>query len=194
MLFAPLRPLIDALDKTTTDTARATVREELASALTTRVRTMVRMRFATRMFVSSTMEDTVQECLLAVWKGLPLLESKEEAALAVWLSKIVRNKVADVFRRGPVPTAATTAFARRLSELTSPSRRAAKSETMARVLEHVHELNERQREVIELAFFDGLCTAEIGTVLDISRPAAAMSLRRALIDLQAKCTSLDDPR
>ncbi|HZC14145.1 MAG TPA: sigma-70 family RNA polymerase sigma factor, partial [Thermoleophilaceae bacterium] len=52
-------------------------------------------------------------------------------------------------------------------------------------------LSDGDREVLLLAAWDGLSTAEVGAVLDCSRPAAKVRLHRAKRRLRAELERLD---
>ncbi len=188
----PLEPLMRALLTAASDAEREHLREHLADCISLRLHSMLRMRLRVWGLAEDVVDDLSQECCLAAWAGLDRLDHVEEAAIAVWLSRIARNKVADYFRR--LSADRRSKRSEEHDEVTTPSRRAAKKEAYDFVVARMRLLPQRRRVALELAFFDGLGSAEIGRELGLSRPAAAMTIKRGLADLQARCTALDDPR
>lgn len=157
------------------------------------VRMMVTARLAAHPDQLDTVDEIVQQAMLAVHGALSRLENRTALGLKAFVSRIVANKVADYLRRKPAArrvgsldsAVATLSGAAPLWNLlsasgTSPLSAAARSDDVQRLFLALGRLKEDQREVITLAFFDQLPTSEIAAALGISRPAASMRLIRAV--------------
>ena len=118
------------------------------------------------------------------------------AGLRAFTSRIVAHKVSDYLKgKGAAPrggrvvrsldtTIGSTSQVGPLWQflsvsMASPATAAERAELAARVVEELGSLKQEQREVLILAYFDGLSTAEIGQRLGLSRNAASMLLLRA---------------
>ncbi len=173
-------------------------REQLLDVTRPRLQIMIRARLGTDHRCWHLVEDLTQDVQLALADYLPTLTSDAPTAFRALLSRLVRNKVVDHIRReGRQPyqaegvAAATLATATALEALqrvpasaTSPSGHAARAEQIDLVLAAMANVSERHRQVLTLAFFDELETAEIGNVMQITRAAAAMLLMRAIRALE----------
>jgi RNA polymerase sigma factor (sigma-70 family) len=168
----------------------------LLEALEGQVRLMVAARLIPRPAQHHAAEDLVQQALTAVAEGIGRLEIRTGAGLRAFTSKIVAHKVSDYLQgRGSSPrggppvrsldtTIGSTSQVGPLWQflsvsMASPATAAERAEQAARVVEELGSLKQEQREVLILAYFDGLSTAEIGQRLGLSRNAASMLLLRA---------------
>jgi RNA polymerase sigma factor (sigma-70 family) len=148
-------------------------------------------------------EDLTQEALLAVADGLSSLRTATIDALKSFTSVIVARRVADFLRRfgsGPrkdvasldsTTTGASTAGPLRdllAASGTSPGSAVANVEQLQLVLDELGSLKPEYRDVIALAFFDQIPTAEIAERMGLSRPAASMLLIRAVKTLRRNIT------
>ncbi|MCA9291165.1 MAG: sigma-70 family RNA polymerase sigma factor [Phycisphaerales bacterium] len=186
--------------------------DQLLEALQPQVHLMVAARLAATPAQFHAVEEIAQVSMIALVSALARLEHRTVAGLHAFLSRIVSNKVADFLRRraasgdGPQRPVSLDASTAGLScpgplwhalsaDGVTPGSHAAMVDDAGRVLAAIGELTERARDVITLAFFDQLSTAEIATRLDISRPAAAMLLLRSIRQLRRRVTGssrLDD--
>jgi len=148
-------------------------------------------------------DEIVQESLLAVTKGLPTLEQRTVGGFRKFLSRIVENKVIDRIRREGRPGARTgslqslnstvgrLAGAAQFGQFLSasgigPGTEVAEQEQVQQMLAQLAELKQEHRQVITLAMFDQLKTAQIAERMGISRPAASMLLIRAIDSLRRR--------
>jgi len=136
-------------------------------------------------------DDLTQDVLLAVWRRASSFDPAKAAA-STWIYTIARNQHIDQFRREqrakrmdeadpslqPVPAPAADELC-------------ALSETVGTVGEALETLSPDQRQVVDMAFTEGLSHSEISTRLDLplgtvkSRIRLAMSkLKNTLGDLE----------
>lgn len=124
-------------------------------------------------------EDAVQETFAAVWRSARSYRP-ERGPAAPWLYAVARNAITDRLRArtetpGELPDRAT--------DEPGPSDRA---ET-AYVAWHVHraleELPQREREVVELAYWSGLSQSEVADFLGIPLGTVKTRTRSALMRL-----------
>lgn len=109
-------------------------------------------------------EDAVQEAFAAIWRSASTYRP-ERGAAGGWLYTVARNAIVDRLRRtGPAADA-------ELPELVSvepgPAERAEESYVSWRVHRALEELQPREREVIELAYWSDMSQTEVATYLDI---------------------------
>jgi len=109
-------------------------------------------------------EDAVQEAFAAVWRSASTYKP-ERGAAGGWLYTVARNAIVDRLRRsGPMSDA-------ELPELVSaepgPAERAEESDVSWRVHRALEELQPREREVIELAYWSGMSQSEVADFLGL---------------------------
>ena len=109
-------------------------------------------------------EDAVQEAFAAIWRSASTYRP-ERGAAGGWLYTVARNAVVDRLRRnGPATDA-------ELPELVSgepdPLQQAEDSEVSWRVHRALEELQPREREVIELAYWSGMSQSEVAEYLHL---------------------------
>jgi RNA polymerase sigma-70 factor (ECF subfamily) len=109
-------------------------------------------------------EDAVQEAFAAIWRSAATYRP-ERGAAGGWVYTVARNAIVDRLRRnGPAAGA-------ELPELVStehgPDERAEESDTAFRVHRALEELQPREREVIELAYWSGLSQSEVAEYLGL---------------------------
>jgi RNA polymerase sigma-70 factor (ECF subfamily) len=109
-------------------------------------------------------EDAVQEAFAAVWRSAATYRP-ERGAAGGWLYTVARNAIVDRLRRnGPAAGA-------ELPELVSadpgPAERAEESDTSFRVHRALEELQPKEREVIELAYWSGMSQSEVAEYLGL---------------------------
>jgi len=109
-------------------------------------------------------EDAVQEAFAAIWRSASTYRP-ERGAAGGWLYTVARNAIVDRLRRsGPAADA-------ELPELASldpgPAQQAETSEVAWRVHRALEELQPREREVIELAYWSGMSQSEVAEYLHL---------------------------
>ena len=109
-------------------------------------------------------EDAVQEAFAAIWRSASTYRP-ERGAAGGWLYTVARNAIVDRLRRNGLSTDAE------LPELVSsepgPPEQAEDSYVSVRVHRALEELQPREREVIELAYWSGLSQSEVADYLGL---------------------------
>jgi RNA polymerase sigma-70 factor (ECF subfamily) len=109
-------------------------------------------------------EDAVQEAFAAIWRSASTYRP-ERGAAGGWLYTVARNAIVDRLRRNGLSTDAE------LPELVSsepgPPERAEDSYVSVRVHRALEELQPREREVIELAYWSGMSQSEVADYLGL---------------------------
>jgi RNA polymerase sigma-70 factor (ECF subfamily) len=109
-------------------------------------------------------EDSVQEVFAAVWRSAASYD-RNRGPGGAWLYTIARNAIVDAQRRRHVPTMADPPDV--VSTGASPDEEAEASWNTWRVHRALETLPERERTVIDLAYFSGLSQSEIAAFLQI---------------------------
>jgi RNA polymerase sigma-70 factor (ECF subfamily) len=125
-------------------------------------------------------EDAVQEAFAAIWRSASTYRP-ERGAAGGWVYTVARNAIVDRLRRnGPSADA-------ELPELVSgepgPAERAEESDVAWRVHRALEELQPREREVIELAYWSGLSQSEVAEYLHLPLGTVKTRTRSALARL-----------
>ena len=109
-------------------------------------------------------EDAVQEAFAAIWRSASTYRP-ERGAAGGWLYTVARNAIVDRLRRNGLATDAE------LPELVSsepgPPDRAEESYVSWRVHRALEELQPREREVVELAYWSGMSQSEVADYLGL---------------------------
>lgn len=125
-------------------------------------------------------EDTVQEAFASVWRAARSFR-RERGSAAAWLFAISRNAAADALRaRTPVTLAEMPDQA---DPTAGPQERTAASLEAFTVHAAVDALPEREREVIELAYFGGLSQSEVAERLSLPLGTVKTRTRSGLAHL-----------
>jgi len=108
-------------------------------------------------------EDAVQETFSAVWRSAGSYKP-ERGPAAPWLYAVARNAIVDRLRArtdppGELPETASTE--------PGPAERAESSYVSWRVQRAMEELPEREREVLELAYWSEMSQSEVAGYLNI---------------------------
>jgi RNA polymerase sigma-70 factor, ECF subfamily len=137
-------------------------------------------------------EDAVQETFVSVWRSAPTYRP-ERASGAAWLYAIARNKIADAGRRigkhqaGETPSAHTNGNGDGPGPFHSNGPGPADEAEAAWLATTVHDaltkLPERERAVVELAYWGGLSHSEIADHLGIPLGTVKTRGRSGLIRL-----------
>ncbi len=107
-------------------------------------------------------QEVVQGTMIAVWNGIENFQRR--AALSTWIFGIAHHKMVDLQRQNSRDSMLTTAI-RLLSkkEVKDFSEQITTTDRMMRALA---KLSEKHRQVILLAFYQGLSCREISAILD----------------------------
>jgi RNA polymerase sigma-70 factor, ECF subfamily len=143
-------------------------------------------------------EEVVQETFTIVWRRVDLFD-RESGRLLPWLLRITRNRAIDRLRSGK----RRTLKARRLQAygaLGEGWSAAREPDESARPGWHVHDavhaalgaLPDEQREVVRLAYFEGLTHSEIAGRLEIPLGTVKTRLRLAFDKLRPGLASIRD--
>jgi len=109
-------------------------------------------------------EDAVQEAFAAIWRSASTYRP-ERGAAGGWLYTVARNAIVDRLRRnGPAADAELPELA---SSEPGPAQRAEDSEVAWRVHRALEDLQPREREVIELAYWSGMSQSEVAEYLHL---------------------------
>lgn len=147
----------------------------------------LRIRPAMRAYVEP--EDLVAEVWVRAWRGFA--EFDENAGFRPWVFRIAKNVLLESFRKlqrsGPAEAGPST----RLFQLhnlpesaTNVSRRVARSESVALLLEWVRGLDEEQQQLFLHCGLEGLSYAEAAERMDLQRDTVAkrwQTLRERLV-------------
>ncbi|HZT54509.1 MAG TPA: sigma-70 family RNA polymerase sigma factor [Gaiellaceae bacterium] len=127
-------------------------------------------------------EDAVQEAFAAIWRSAATYRPDRGAA-GGWLYAVARNAIVDRARRsGP-------AAAAELPELAAleagPAEHAEQADVAWRVHRALEELQPREREVIELAYWSGMSQSEVAAYLGLPLGTVKTRTRSGLARLAA---------
>jgi RNA polymerase sigma-70 factor (ECF subfamily) len=121
-------------------------------------------------------EDAVQETFTAVWRSAASYRP-ERGAAAPWLYAVARNAITDRMRARSEPPAEAPD---RASGEPGPADRAEASFVAWRVHRALEELPDKEREVVELAYWSGLSQSEVADYLHIPLGTVKTRTRSAL--------------
>jgi RNA polymerase sigma-70 factor (ECF subfamily) len=125
-------------------------------------------------------EDAVQEAFAAIWRSASTYRP-ERGAAGGWLYTVARNAIVDRLRRkGPSVDAELPELA---STEPGPAQRAEDSDVAWRVHRALEELQPREREVIELAYWSGMSQSEVAQYLHLPLGTVKTRTRSALARL-----------
>jgi len=125
-------------------------------------------------------EDAVQEAFAAIWRSASTYRP-ERGAAGGWLYTVARNAIVDRLRRnGPAADAELPELA---SHEPGPAQQAEDSDVAFRVHRALEELQPREREVIELAYWSGMSQSEVADYLGVPLGTVKTRTRKALARL-----------
>jgi RNA polymerase sigma-70 factor (ECF subfamily) len=124
-------------------------------------------------------EDAVQETFTAVWRSAASYRP-ERGPAAPWLYAIARNAIVDRMRARVEPPAEAPDLA---STEAGPGETAEASYVSWRVHRALEELPDKEREVVELAYWSGLSQSEVAEYLHIPLGTVKTRTRSALAHL-----------
>ncbi len=125
-------------------------------------------------------EDAVQEAFAAIWRSASTYRP-ERGAAGGWLYTVARNAIVDRLRRnGPSVDAELPELA---SAEPGPAQQAEDSDVAWRVHRALEELQPREREVIELAYWSGMSQSEVAEYLHLPLGTVKTRTRSGLAHL-----------
>lgn len=180
--------------------------DDLLRRATPGIRDLAFVRLAARPGRFHSVEEIVQETTRAIAASIARLSEPTVARFKAFVHGVVAHKVIDHVDRakrvlplvddlravgGAMSDLETrTGLFEMFGDVTSgPATKVARAELIGHVVLAVARLGHDHREVIELTFFCGLDTAEIGDQLGIERSTAAMRLLRAIRALKREIRS-----
>jgi RNA polymerase sigma-70 factor (ECF subfamily) len=111
-------------------------------------------------------EECTQDTFVAVWRGAGRFDP-ERAAVSTWLVSIARNRAVDLVRRRAARPADPYAEVEQRDESPDVADAVVATEMSSRVAAALAELPNAQREVVVLAYFQGLSHSEIAERLGV---------------------------
>ena len=129
-------------------------------------------------------EEAVQETFVRVWRSASQYDSSR-AGVASWVLSITRNLCIDEIRRRRrrVPEMPTLDGALEVASHDRTDLEAEREIIGAQVREALGTLTSEQRSAIELVYFHGLTSQEVGRILDVPPPTVRSRLRLGLLKL-----------
>jgi RNA polymerase sigma-70 factor (ECF subfamily) len=109
-------------------------------------------------------EDATQETFAAVWRSARSY-SADRGSASAWLYAVARNAIIDRARQRSEPASDT--IAEEVSPEAGPERRAEDSWLAWQVHTALERLPDRERVVLELAYYSDLSQTEIASYLDV---------------------------
>ena len=125
-------------------------------------------------------EDSVQEVFAAVWRSAPSYD-RARGPGGAWLYTIARNAIVDSHRRRPAPTVADPPEL--VSTDATPEEKVESSYISWCVHRALESLGQRERAVIELAYFSDLSQSEIASFLNLPLGTVKTRTRSGLAHL-----------
>lgn len=129
-------------------------------------------------------EEAVQETFVRVWRNAGQYD-RAKAGVGSWVLSITRNLCLDELRRRRrrVPQLPTMDGALDLADSERTDLTAEREILGAQVREALQSLNSEQRSAIELVYFHGLTSQEVGGILGVPAPTVRSRLRLGLLKL-----------
>jgi RNA polymerase sigma-70 factor, ECF subfamily len=131
-------------------------------------------------------EDAAQETFAAVWRSARSYRS-ERGSGSAWLYAVARHAIIDRARQRRDQPAD---IPEEISPVAGPDERAEESWLAWRVHSSVEQLPERERVVIELAYWSGLSQTEIASYLDVPLGTVKTRTRTGLARLAGLLTEV----
>jgi RNA polymerase sigma-70 factor (ECF subfamily) len=126
-------------------------------------------------------EEVLQESFVSIWRHAEEY-SAAKSAVMTWMTSIVRNRALDLLRRPQIEASDDYESIVELEPLDAPGPLDAleSSHDASRVARCLERLEERQRQSIVLAFFNGLTHAELAENLKQPLGTVKTWIRRGL--------------
>ncbi|HKZ96216.1 MAG TPA: sigma-70 family RNA polymerase sigma factor [Hyphomicrobiaceae bacterium] len=129
-------------------------------------------------------EDVVQEAYLRVWERAGDFDPKI-ASPVTWMAAIVRNRALDEVRRRAVrPSADASELAEIESEDEHPLQALERHQDVERLLRCLESLEPEKKQIVRLAYLDGLSREAIAKKFDRPEGTIKTWLRRSLAQLK----------
>ncbi len=129
-------------------------------------------------------EDVLHEVYLTIWKRAGAFEPGRASPIS-WLATIARNRAIDWVRaKGVRPTRPIEDAALIADETPDQFSIAQRDETSRRLHDCLDALEERQRDAIRTAFFDGMTYAELAAAKGVPLGTMKSWVRRGLMQLK----------
>lgn len=130
-------------------------------------------------------EECLQEAFVKIWNNADSYRS-HLAAPMTWMTTIARNQALDHLRRYRRETLESDGayIAEEIDTDPLPLDSLAESEEGARLKACLEQLNEKQRQVISLAYFRGLSQSELANQIDMPLGTVKTHIRRGLEELR----------
>ncbi|WP_316365943.1 RNA polymerase sigma factor [Candidatus Thiodiazotropha sp. CDECU1] len=130
-------------------------------------------------------EECLQETFVKIWNNADSYRS-HLAAPMTWMTAIARNQALDHLRRYRRETLESDGIyiAEEIDTDPLPLDRLADSEEGSRLKACLEQLNEKQRQVISLAYFRGLSQSELANQIDMPLGTVKTHIRRGLEELR----------
>jgi RNA polymerase sigma-70 factor, ECF subfamily len=135
---------------------------------------------------ASVAEELVQESFLRAWNRAGAFDA-ERGKIGPWLLTIARNRAIDHLRSSAGQQEATTyelASSERVSIYVNTEDKMLDQEQARRIRAAFAKLNENQRQVLEMAYFEGLSQSEMAARLGQPLGTVKTWVRTALITLR----------
>lgn len=129
-------------------------------------------------------EDVLHEVYLTIWKRAGAFEPGRASPIS-WLATIARNRAIDWVRaRGMRTTHPIEEAGRVVDDAPDPLSVAQRDDMSRRLHECLDALEERQRDAIRTAFFDGMTYAELAQAKGVPLGTMKSWVRRGLLQLK----------
>lgn len=129
-------------------------------------------------------EETVQDAWVQVWKRHDTFDPSR-GSVGAWLTTVVRTRAIDRWRRESTRRRVTEqAEPESVIRPSDPAAEVAASEAAQRVRAALATLEERQRHVLEVAYFEGLSQSEIAQRLGTPLGTVKYWTRQGLLKLK----------
>ena len=129
-------------------------------------------------------EDVLHEVYLTIWKRAGAFEPGRASPIS-WLATIARNRAIDWVRaRGVRPTRPIEEADEIADDTPDQLTVAQRDETSRRLHDCLDALDERQRDAIRIAFFDGMTYAELAAAKGVPLGTMKSWVRRGLQQLK----------
>lgn len=129
-------------------------------------------------------EEVLQETWLQAWRSAASYDPSRGSVLA-WLLNMARSRALDRYRAvASRRRAETRAEAEPLATPTDPARHSIGAERSRRVRDALSRLKPRQREVLEIAYFEGLSQTEIAARLAVPVGTVKTWMRQGTLSLR----------
>ncbi|MBT3363184.1 MAG: sigma-70 family RNA polymerase sigma factor [Chloroflexi bacterium] len=124
-------------------------------------------------------EDLASEVFLKAYKSLDTFK-KREVPMQAWLFKIAHNLLVDHHRKHSKMKTVQIDDKLQIADKSDPMQAAMANLEYGKVLKAMDKLTQDQRQVVELRFFGGLTSEEVGNVMNKSNGAVRQMQSHAI--------------